>query len=263
MTQIIRRAVAAVAFLVTFFTVASAGSVAHADGGPDGGYSFNSGPEIKPGAVLQQELTVGDFPFWKITLKTGQRLDVKVSVDVPAGYNPGPSPHYERLGARVYDAVRQPIHCDGGSGGTEMIYVGHPTAKSGGRFTAVCTIGTLDYNTVELAGTYYIQAGIGGSTLTQGTTLPLTVTVTTGTGISPPPAEKWTAGTPVNSTQGKPDQQSDTVSPTQGPAPAVSTDDTEISAATSGLPPWTLLMGALVAGAASALAFAQLRRARR
>lgn len=259
MPQIIRHAGTAAAVLA-LITAASTSGAAHADGGgKGGGYSFNSATGIKPGAAVQQELTVGDLLFWKIVLRPGQRLDVQTSVEVPGGYNPGPSPHYERLGVRIYDAVRQPMLCDGASDGTEMIYAGHATAESGGRFTAKCTIGTVDYKPIEQAGTYYVQAGIGGATLTRGTALPLTITATTGTGVTPKANEDWTPGSPADGTPGQ--QPADTPEPS--PSASVDMSATESVATASQVPPWMLLVGALLVGSAAALGTTVFRRARR
>lgn len=259
MTRTIRRTASAGLFLATLLGAAATGTAAHADSGPEGGHSFNTGPQIRTGAHLQQELTVGDFPFWRITLKRGQRLTVRASVDVPGGYNPGASPHYERLGVRVYDSVRQPVRCEG-SDGTEMIYAGHSTARSGGRFSTGCTVGTAEFGAIEQPGTYYIQAGIGGSTLTRGTALPLSVTVTTGTGATPRPAEKWEPGEPAGTSRDK--QSALKASPTPGPSTASSTDTTELAAAEDRSRSWPLPVGAVLAGAVVALTVTQLRRGR-
>ncbi|WP_331720402.1 hypothetical protein [Streptomyces sp. NBC_00209] len=233
------------------FLATGTANAADGDTGSPGGYSFNSSTPLDKGA--QRQLTVGDFHFWKITLKPGQRLDVKASVEVPGGYDPGPSPHYERLGVRIYDPTRRPILCDGGSGGTEMIYRGHATARSGGTFTAECTVGTVDYKPIERAGTYYVQVGIGGATRTKGDTLPLTVSAGTGTGVTPRPADSWNPGTPAGAVPAEPKPA--TVSTPPGPA-----TDTATAAATSeGLPPWAM-PGALVGGVIAALALGAARR---
>ncbi|RPK32440.1 hypothetical protein EES39_38800 [Streptomyces sp. ADI92-24] len=228
-----------------FAALLSTGSVHAADDtGTAGGYSFNSSTRID--GTAKRQLTVGDFHIWKITLKPGQRLDVKASVEVPGGYDPGPSPHYERLGVRVYDPTRQPILCDG-SDGTELIYRGHATAKSGGIFTATCTVGTLAYKAIEQAGTYYVQAGIGGATQTKGDTLPLTVSARTGPGVAPQPAESWDPGTPAGTV---PDEEKPTAAPAN---PGRAQDTQHATAASSELSPWAFI-GALAAGVAAALA---------
>lgn len=92
MTRVIRRTASSVLCLATLFGAAAWGTATHAAGGPAGGHSFNTGPQIRNGAHLEQELTVGDFEFWRITLKHGQRLMVQASVEVPGGYDPGASP---------------------------------------------------------------------------------------------------------------------------------------------------------------------------
>lgn len=274
MTQTLRRTAAATLFLATVLGAASLGTTAHAATGPAGGHSFNTGVEIRAGARLQQQLTVGDFLFWRITLKRGQRLTVQASVDVPGGYNPGASPHYERLGVRIYDTVRRPLLCDR-TDGTEMIYAGHATAESGGRFTARCTVGTLDYQATDQAGTYYVQAGIGGATLTRGTALPLTVTVATGTGATPRPVEKWDPGTPAGKV---PSTRPPAASPSSASSSAASSSSAEaaapapfrsaakdrsaLAADSDRFPSWLLVTGALVAGAVIMLAFGRLRRQR-
>ncbi|MDP5317333.1 hypothetical protein [Streptomyces poriferorum] len=235
------------------FSLLAAGTANAADGdtGSAGGYSFNSSTPLDGGA--QRQLTVGDFHFWKITLKPGQRLDIKASVGVPGGYDPGPSPHYERLGVRVYDPTRQPILCDGGSDGTEMIYRGHATAQSGGTFTAECTVGTVDYKPIKRAGTYYVQVGIGGATQTRGDTLPLTVSASTGTGVAPRPAESWNPGTPAGAV---PAERKPTTAATP---PAAANADPAGAATSTGLPPWAM-PGALAGGVIAALALVAARR---
>ncbi|MCX4451445.1 hypothetical protein ACIOEZ_33280 [Streptomyces sp. NPDC087866] len=227
-------------------------NAAGGDTGSAGGYSFNSSTPLDGDA--QRQLTVGDFHFWKINLKPGQRLDIKASVEVPGGYDPGPSPHYERLGVRVYDPTRQPILCDGGSGGTEMIYRGHATARSGGTFTAECTVGTVDYKPIERAGTYYVQVGIGGAARTKGDTLPLTVSAVTGPGVAPRPAESWNPGTPAGAVP------AETKPAAAATPPATATDAAPAAAATStGLPPWAM-PGVLAGGVIAALALGAARR---
>ncbi|MGZ2360002.1 hypothetical protein LRE75_25490 [Streptomyces sp. 372A] len=236
------------------FLATGPANAADGDTGSAGGYSFNSSTPLAGGA--QRQLTVGDFPIWRITLKPGQRLDIKASVEVPGGYDPGPSPHYERLGVRIYDPTRRPLLCDGSSDGTEMIYRGHATALSGGTFTAECTVGTVDYKPIERAGTYYVQVGIGGATRTKGDTLPLTVSAGTGTGVTPRPAESWNPGTPAGAVPAEPKP----AAATTPPAAATDTAPAAAAAATStGLPPWAM-PGALVGGAVAALALGAVRR---
>ncbi|MFD0020075.1 hypothetical protein [Streptomyces sp. NPDC058382] len=200
---------------------------------------------------MKRDLTVGDFHFWKINLKAGQRLDVKVSVQVPGGYDPGP--HYERLGVRIYDPTRQPFLCEGGSDGTEVIYRGHATAQSGGTFSADCMIGTADYKAIERAGTYYVQVGIGGATQTKGDTLPLTVSAHTGTGVAPQPTESWDTGTPAGHVPAEP-------KPTKADSDRATHSSPTAAAASSGLPPWAL-PGALAGGVIVALAHSAPRAA--
>ncbi|MGC4951370.1 hypothetical protein ACLQ2N_35030 [Streptomyces sp. DT224] len=239
------------------FGLLAAGTAHAADGatGSAGGYSFNSSTPLDEGA--QRRLTVGDFHFWKITLKPGQRLDVKASVEVPGGYDPGPSPHYERLGVRIYDPTRRPILCDGSSNGTEMIYRGHATARSGGTFTAECTVGTVDYKPVERAGTYYVQVGIGGATQTKGDTLPLTVSAATGTGVTPRPVASWKPGTPAGAVPAEPEPAAATTPPETAADP--DPDPAAAAAAGKGLPPWAL-PAALAGGVVAALALGAVRR---
>lgn len=229
------------------------GTAHAADTGSAGGYSFNNSTPL--GERTTRDLTVGDFHFWKINLKPGQRLDIKVPVEVPGGYDPGPSPHYERLGVRIYDPTRQPFLCDG-SDGTEMIYRGHATAKSGGIFTATCTVGTLGYKAIEQAGTYYVQAGIGGATRTKGDTLPLTVSARTGPGVAPQPAESWDPGTPAGAAPAE--QKPTTAATSRG---RTTNDATPAAAESSGPSSWAL-PGALAGGVIAALALLGAARRR-
>lgn len=241
------------------FSLLAAGPANAADGdtGSAGGYSFNSSTPLGDGA--QRQLTVGDFHFWKITLKPGRRLDVKASVEVPGGYDPGPSPHYERLGVRIYDPTRRPLLCDGGSDGIELIYRGHATARSGGTFTTACTVGTVDYKPIERAGTYYVQVGIGGATRTKGDTLPLTVTAATGTGVEPRPAESWKPGTPAGAVPAEPKPTATSAPPGTAADPDPAPDPAAAAAASTGLPPWAM-PAALTGGVIAALALGAIRR---
>ncbi|MFF1922010.1 hypothetical protein ACFVW8_15735 [Streptomyces sp. NPDC058221] len=242
-TALLTLTAAAFAVLLTTGTAHAADTT-----GTAGGYSFNSSTPLD--RSVKRDLTVGDFHFWKISLKAGQRLDVKVSVQVPGGYDPGPSPHYERLGVRIYDPTRQPFLCDGSSDGTEMIYRGHATAQSGGTFSADCTIGTADYKAIARAGTYYVQAGIGGATRTKGDVLPLTVAARTGTGVAPRPAESWDPGTPAGHIPAE--------KPTKADSGRATDSSPTAATASSGLPPWAL-PGALAGGAIAALTLGAAR----
>ncbi|MFD5750677.1 hypothetical protein [Streptomyces sp. NPDC127033] len=217
-----------------------------------GGYSFNSATPATPGTTLHRNLIVGDFLFWRISLRPGQRLTVRTTVTVPAAYNPGPSPHYERLGTRIYNPVRQPVLCDEPTQGLELIYRGHATAKSGGPFHNSCSAASKS-RPLETAGTHYVQVGIGDATLTRGTTLPLTVEITTGPGVPARTTAPWHPGTPSV----PPSQQT---LPRPDPSPASNSTSPAADSATPETPNWALAAAALGAGASIGIVIAVRRR---
>ncbi|MER5227707.1 hypothetical protein [Streptomyces flaveus] len=192
--MVIRRAMfaAAAALVLAWFGTADASGEPP---GPYEGHSFNSATEISGGAVVKRELAVGDMLFWRLDLQPGQSIDVQASVTVPAGYDTGR--RYERLGVAVYDPVRQPVWCKGDDH-LAAIDTRHAMARIGGTFRADCSLGNLADrdNAVQMAGTYYVQVGVGLSTVNRGTMLPMQLTIEVGNGVAAEPEGSASAGIP-------------------------------------------------------------------
>ncbi|RII07963.1 hypothetical protein DSC45_34170 [Streptomyces sp. YIM 130001] len=159
-----------------------------------GGASFNSARAIQPG-TLEGDLIVGDLYFYKIHLKAGQSLTVTAATTLPAGYDIGDKP--DHLGVRIYNPARQPDQCKADHD-KAAIYKHLQSSRKGGNVTADCSAGTLQDRDkpTNMSGTYYIQAGITSKNPGRGTVLPLKLTIKTGTGVTPEPAEPFKPGTP-------------------------------------------------------------------
>ncbi|RII20844.1 hypothetical protein DSC45_01840 [Streptomyces sp. YIM 130001] len=162
-------------------------------GGIQGGATFNSARPVQAG-TLSGDTVVGDLYFYRVDLLPGQSLSVTARTTLPAGYNPGPEP--EAFGVAVYDPVRQPARCRADSP-TAAIWKGGSTAREGGSVEADCSLGVREDNddAAELAGTYYIQAGITSTNKSRGDTLPLRLDIEIDdSGVVPDSAEPFEPG---------------------------------------------------------------------
>ncbi|MEV0220760.1 hypothetical protein [Streptomyces sp. NPDC050704] len=188
--------------------------------------------------------------FWRIDLKPGQRIKVQAAVTIPAGYNTGTS--YERLGVALYDPIRHPARCPGDDPLT-AIDTRHALARSGGTYRAHCSVGNVADRdrAVRLAGTYYVQVGIGRSTVNRGTMLPLQLTIEVGDGVAAEPD-----GPAATSIQ--PSQAAPPAAGVRSSTPTTAPPDQEPAASTITEP--LVLTGAAVALAALAWLVARRRR---
>ncbi|RFU84356.1 hypothetical protein DY218_23130 [Streptomyces triticagri] len=191
------RRAALAACLAALLATAAVPSAGAADGdkggGIKGGATFNTARPVEAG-TLSGDTVVGDLYFYRVELERGQSLSVTARTTLPAGYNPGPEP--EAFGVAVYDPVRQPVRCKADSPNA-AIWKGGSTAREGGDVDADCSIGVEEDNdaAVELAGTYYIQAGITSTNAGRGNTLPLRLDIEIADGgVAPEPAEPFDPG---------------------------------------------------------------------
>jgi len=151
-----------------------------------GGFSFNSATDIAAGSY-SESLVVGDFLFWKVDIKAGQKLTVTGSVDVPADfpYIQGP-----RFVVNLYNPLRETIPL--------LDNPPNQLRRGGGRYQATSGAWTVGdgkkYENFDgtrgefkefkddkyaLPGPYYIQVAISGAEGAQrGIVVPVKLDVT-------------------------------------------------------------------------------------
>jgi hypothetical protein len=152
----------AVALLVAPGAGVGAASAAARGAGdaPSGGYSFNEASSVRSGSSAEQTLVVGEWLFWKLEARLGQRVEFSAQVTAPQKYQPGP---VENFRIYVFDPLRDDLtpKC---VGSTDMaLDEGGQTAK------AACMIGggaegNVRTEALRQFGTYYLAvAVIGGA----------------------------------------------------------------------------------------------------
>lgn len=251
MTTLLRRfprAVLRILAIVAAVTAVMSGHSSPASGADSTGHSFNSATPLSPGTTTRQ-LTVGDLYFYRIDLKPGQRLQATATITVPRGYAPGePSTEFFRIG--IHDPLRNGLLCKKDRD-REMLYRGRTVAKNGGDVTVECSIGTPgEDDAVDTAGAYYLQLGIGRpGDLSKGTTLPLRLTVATGTGIAPEKPEPFDPGTPAPGA----------ASASAGPGDPAGASAASTSKGDDGIPRWVLPLAAGLSAGATMMILAGLR----
>lgn len=253
MTTLLRRfrkAVLRILAIVTTVTAVLNGHPTPAAGTDGTGHSFNSAITLGPGTTAR-ELTVGDLYFYRVDLKPGQRLQSTATITVPRGYAPGePSTEFFRIG--IHDPLRNGLLCKKDTDRV-MLYRGRTVAKTGGDVTVECSIGTPgEDDAVDIAGSYYLQVGIGRpGDLSKGTLVPLRLTVDIGRGIAPEAAEPFAPGAPAASDR--------RVTPTSGPG------DTKARARSDEgpVPRWVLPVAAVMSTVATVMILAGLSHRRK
>ncbi|NUU24660.1 MAG: hypothetical protein HOV68_24640, partial [Streptomycetaceae bacterium] len=88
---------------------AAAGSGAGAAPAAGDGFSFAGARAVPaPGTPIRANLAIGEFPFYRVDVKDGQKLTVRAAVDHPASLAAGPLATWT---VQVYNVLRAPMRC--------------------------------------------------------------------------------------------------------------------------------------------------------
>ncbi|WTW97398.1 hypothetical protein OG216_30430 [Streptomycetaceae bacterium NBC_01309] len=124
-----------------------------------GGASFASATPIAPG-TYKQDLTVGEFPMWRVDVRPGQRLSIKGGVVTPGDF-PYSTPM--TFTVMTFNELRQETICATDSSGRVVFF-----DRRKGRFEVSCgpweiaDPEAIGRNNLEYAtpGTYYFQLAV-------------------------------------------------------------------------------------------------------
>ncbi|MCF2526737.1 hypothetical protein [Yinghuangia soli] len=165
------------------------------------GFSFAGAKPVPASGAVQGDLTLGDYPFWRVEVKEGQSLTVRGVLTHPAGLDAGSS---ARWTIRVFNPTRSPARCRVDTSVSSEIFIRPGTGSTEqvcGPWEANSALPSYESD-YTVPGTYYIVPGVVGvdePRRGQVARYEMTVTVS-GTPRSAPGPEAPSAGSAGTST---------------------------------------------------------------
>lgn len=122
------------------------------------GFSFLGATPVPPSGSARDDLSLGEFPFWRVEVQDGQTLTVDTVLTHPASLDAG---QIARWTVRIYNPYRSAVRCPAKSGGSSEAFIKAGTAsttQSCGPWT-VDTLAKSYESEFTVPGTYYIVPG--------------------------------------------------------------------------------------------------------